>query len=206
VTQNPCQFSPEVLEVIEPLVERGERIYDPFAGHGNRLAAVCDRRGASFGGGDIEIWEPHDRRVAQADALDPYSYPTCSFTIVTSPVYQNKRCADYPNGPTPNTKVKGRRDYGIALGRALDPRNLARTTGRPARAEDYWRLHADAVKHWDERVILNVDLPISEGWQALLRDAGYTISEVIPAHTRRYGGLDNAEKRADHEVVIVANG
>jgi hypothetical protein len=193
-----------VLEVVEPLITPGERIYDPFAGHGERLAGVCDRAGAVFSGGDIEIWEPHDPRVLQADALDPHSYPQRPFTIVTSPVYQNKRCADYPNGPTPKTKTKGRRDYGIALGRALHPDNLARTTGRPARAEEYWRLHAAAVKHWDEQVILNVDLPISERWCALLIDDGYAISQVIPAYTHRYGGLDNAEKRAEHEVVIVA--
>jgi hypothetical protein len=160
--------------------------------------------GAVFSGGDIEVWKPHDARVVQANALDPLTYPPRPFTTVTSPVYQNKRCADYVNGPTPNTKVKGRRDYGIALGRALHPDNLARTTGRPARAEDYWRLHADAVKHWDERVILNVDLPIFERWQDLLIDAGYRIEQVIPAYTRRYGGLDNADKRAEYEVVIVA--
>ena len=60
------------------------------------------------------------------------------------------------------------------------------------------------MKHWGYRVILNVDLPISEGWQDLLIGRGYTIQTVIPAYTRRYGGLDNAEKRAEHEVVIEA--
>ncbi len=50
---------------------------------------------------------------------------------------------------------------------------------------------------------MNVDLPISERWQALLFDHGYRIEAVLPAYTRRYGGLSNAELRAEYEVVIV---
>lgn len=95
--------------------------------------------------------------------------------------------------------------YGIALGRPLHPDNLARTTGRPARTGAYWQGHAEAVKHWDSRVIVNVDDPINSAWQALLMEQGYRIVEVVPVRTRRYGGLDNADKRADHEVVIVAD-
>jgi hypothetical protein len=60
------------------------------------------------------------------------------------------------------------------------------------------------MKHWGYRVILNVDLPISAGWQRLLIGHGYAIQSVFPAYTRRYGGLDNADKRAEHEVVIEA--
>ena len=39
----------------------------------------------------------------------------------------------------------------------------------------------------------------------MLTEAGYIIEQVVPAHTRRYGGLDNADKRAEYEVVIVAS-
>jgi hypothetical protein len=205
VSRNPCEFSREVLEEVWPLIRPGEHIHDPFAGHGERLGRLCDEMGVSFSGGDIEVWEPHDPRIVWADALDPLSYPTRLFTIVTSPVYVNKRCADYPNGPTPNTKTRGRRDYGIALNRALHPDNLARTTGRPSNEEDYWRLHPEAVSQWDQRVILNVDEPISKRWQQILVDVGYRIEQVIPAYTLRYGGLHNAEKRAPHEDIIVAS-
>jgi hypothetical protein len=121
-----------------------------------------------------------------------------------SPVYLNKRLADYPNGPTPTTKIKGRRDYAIALGHALHADNLARATGHPSRAARYWQGHGDAVKHWGWRAIVNVDEPISVEWQDLLRNNGFVIHDVIPVFTRRYGGLANAEKRADHEVIIVA--
>lgn len=192
--------------ILAELIHPGEHVHDPFAGPGTRLGVLCDELliQATFTGTDIEVWDDHDHRVVQADARDPDAYPPAPFTIVTSPVYVNKRCADYPNGPTPTTKTKGRRDYGIALGRGLHLDNLARTTGRPKQVPAYWQGHADAVKHWGDRVIVNVDLPISERWQSLLAEHGYRITDVIPAFTRRYGGLDNAEKRAEYEVVIVA--
>jgi hypothetical protein len=68
----------------------------------------------------------------------------------------------------------------------------------------YYAAHARALRHWDDRVIVNVDEPIGDPWCRLLEQYGYRIAEVIPAYTRRYGGLNNADKRADHEVVIVA--
>ena len=62
---HPCQFSPEVLDVLAGLISPGEHVYDPFAGPGVRLGALCDELGATFSGGDIEEWEdpPHDPRV-----------------------------------------------------------------------------------------------------------------------------------------------
>jgi hypothetical protein len=203
--RHPCQFSPEILELLAALIVPGDYVFDPFAGPGTRLGALCDRLGASFAGCDIEDWPGRDPRVVRADAKDASSYPDGPFVIVTSPVYVNKRCADYRNGPTPTTKTKGRRDYGIALGRALDPENLARTTGRRSQVAAYWQGHADAVKHWRNRVILNVDEPIADGWRTLLEvDGGYTITDVFPVKTQRYGGLNNADKRAEHEVVMIA--
>jgi hypothetical protein len=202
---HPCRFSPEVLAMMAPyLPTSGHRVHDPFAGTGARLSELCDELGLAFTGGDIEDWPRHDPRVVVADALDPATYPPRPFTIVTSPVYVNKRCGDYANGPTSTTVIKGRRDYGISLGRPLDARNLARVTGRPSKAEAYWQLHGEIVGNWDSRLLLNVDLPISERWQQTLRERGYRIEVVLPAYTRRYGGLANAEKRTEHEVVIVA--
>jgi hypothetical protein len=201
---HPCQFSPEVLDILAGMISAGERVHDPFAGPGVRLGPLCDQRGAIFTGTDIEEWPGRDPRVAFADARDPARYPVGRFTVVTSPVYVNKRCADYRNGPTPTTKTKGRRDYGIALGRKLHSDNLARFTGRPLHAHLYWRGHAEAVQHWGDRVIVNVDEPIADGWCGLLNDAGYLIERVVPAYTRRYGGLANADVRAEYEVVLVA--
>jgi hypothetical protein len=204
VSNHRQQYSPEVLVELRSLIHRGEHVHDPFAGPGLRLGALCDEIGATFTGTDIEDWPGHDRRVVVGDALDGATYPTVPFTTCTSPVYVNKRCADYANGPTPQTKTRGRRDYGIALGRALHPDNLARLTGKPARAPRYWRKHAQALKFWGDRVILNCDEPICDGWMAILEDAGYSIVSLVPAITRRHRGLDNADKRAPFEVIIEA--
>ena len=206
--RHPCQYSDEVIDVLRTLIRPGEHVHDPMAGPGVRLGQLCDELGCHFTGGDIDgPWINQDLRVTVgADACDPGSYPAGEFTTVLSPTYANVRCADYKDGPTPLTKRKGRRDYALALGHALHPRNLARFTGGQSRRKTalYWQGHRDAAKHWKTRVLLNVDLPISEPWQELLREYSYTIERVIPVYTRRYGGLHNADKRADHEVVIVA--
>lgn len=204
MAKHPCPYSPEILVALDQLIQPGEHIHDPFAGTGVRLAALCDRIGATYSGCDIEVWPDHDPRVTQGDSTLASSYPGEPFTVCTSPVYLNKRLADYANGPGPNTKVKGRRDYGIALGRALHENNLARHTGRASRAAAYWRLHTEAAKHWGDRVILNVDLPISDGWMQVLAGLGYTLADPIRCDTQRYGGLANARLRAAYEVVIVA--
>ena len=123
VNRHPCQFSPEVLEVLAGIIRPGEHVHDPFAGPGLRLGRLCDQLGATFTGTDIESWPGRDQRVVAADARDPLSYPCKPFTIVTSPVYANKRCADYPYGPT--SADQGQGPAGLrycALGRALHPR------------------------------------------------------------------------------------
>ena len=198
--KHPAQYSPEVIDVLRTLIKPGDYVYDPFAGTGLRLGALCDELGCRFMGGDIEDWPGKDDRVFIADALDAKLYPQDPFIVVTSPVYQNKRLGDYCNGPTPNTKTKGRRDYGISLGRALSSKNLARVTGRKSKEADYWALHRIAVKNWPDRVIVNVDSPISARWQDLLIEAGYTALDIHKAYTRRDRGVGCA----DHEVVLVA--
>lgn len=202
---HPSQYSAEVLAILADLIPSG-RVHDPFAGTGLRLGRLCDERGAIFSGSDIEDWPGHDPRMIVADARDAVSYPAEPFVVVTSPVYGHKRLSDYPNGPTPTTKTKGRRDYGIALDRALHPDNLARTTGQAfgRNPAPYWEEHAAAVKHWGERVLLNVDQPIEAGWRRLLEEAGYRVVEVIPAYTRRNGGFIRPNKGAGFEVVVVA--
>jgi hypothetical protein len=202
--RHPCQYSPEILAVLETLILPGEHIHDPFAGPGLRLGKLCDALVVKFSGTDIEDWPGHDPRVTVGDARDPGGYPPAPFTVCTSPVYLNKRFGDYPNGPTPRTKTKGRRDYGIALGRALHLDNFARLTGRPDHADGYWQRHREAVANWGDRVLLNVDGPIADGWVGLLVECNYRIEATHLANTRRYRGLANAVVRADHEVIIVA--
>ncbi len=54
-------------------------------------------------------------------------------------------------------------------------------------------------------MLLNVDGPIAGEWVGLLVERNYCIEETVLAPTRRYRGLANADKRAEHEVVIVAS-
>jgi hypothetical protein len=202
---HPCQYSPEVIAVLDELIHPGEHIHDPFAGPGRRLGHLCDWKQATFSGTDIEEWPDHDPRVRLGDATHPASYPIfMDFTIITSPVYVNKRLADYSNGPTSSTKIKGRRDYALSLGRPLHPDNLARRTGRRSKVDAYWQGHRDAVKHWGDRVIVNVDYPIAADWARLLDVYGYRVEDPIGIPTQRYRGLANDRIRAELEVVLVA--
>lgn len=211
---HPCQYSPEVIEALRPLIRRGEWIHDPFAGTGRRLATLCDQVGANYTGCDIESWPDADSRVELGDATAHLSYPPAwypfdepapTYAIVTSPTYLNKRLCDYPEGPLETTKTKGRRDYGIALGRPLHERNLARYTGRPSRAPAYWRLHALAVRWWSDRALVNVDQPIADGWAVLLMAGGYRIEQTIPVYTRRDRSQQHTDGYAEHEVIIEAS-
>jgi hypothetical protein len=143
-------------------------------------------------------------RVVQLDARDPCGYPPGPFTIICSPVYVNKRLADYPNGPTPATKIQRRRDYALTLRRPLHRDNLARLTGRRSKVDAYWQAHRDAVTHWGDRVIVNVDYPIWAGWARLLDVYGYAVDRPILVKTQRYRGLANDQVRAEHEAVLMA--
>lgn len=210
VADHPAQFSPEVLDAIAPLIAStllspgAAHVHDPFAGLGLRLGALCDRLGITYSGADIEAWPSRDPRVMVSDSTIGVSYPPAPFVIVTSPVYfGNRISSDYVNGATPATKLAGRRAYGISLGRALDRANLARVC-RPAHEAAYYARHGAAVRHWGARAVVNVDAPMAERWADLLAAHGYAVAEPIEVRTRRLGGVANADKRASHEVVLVA--
>ena len=200
----PLKSSPEVLEVLGQLIHVGERVHDPFAGPGLRLAKVCDALDATFTGADIEAWPGGDGKFASLTPTTP-QLPTAAVHPRHQPRLRQQAVRRLRQRAHPAHKTKGRRDYGIALGRALIPANTARVTGRPGHASGYWQGHRDAVKHWDARVLLNVDGPIAGEWVGLLVERNYYIEETVLAPTRRYHGLANADKRAEHEVVIVAS-
>lgn len=205
VPAHPAEFSPEVLAALRPLLMGRPFVFDPFAGRGRRLGALCDELGIRFAGCDIEPWRDSDPRVRCADASDPESYPYGPFTVVTSPPYfGNRISSDYVNGPTPTTKTAGRRSYGISLGRALHPKNIARFC-RPGQRRDHDFAASMIVCHWDDAAIVNVDSPIADQWADVLVGAGYEVQQRIPVVTRRYRGPANSDRRADHEVVLVAS-
>jgi len=204
--KHPCTYSPEVLAVFARLIPRGTRIHDSYAGTGKKLGSLADEMDWTFSGTDLQTWpEGMDPRLVLGNATDTSTYPTEPYWQVTSPTYGNRNGGDYSRGPTPRTRLKGRRSYTLALGGLLHPENTARwTIARDA--ERYWASHAAAVSCWSGAVatLVNVDLPIVRGWEQLLIEAGFRITEVIPVYTQRHGGLANADVRPDHEVVIVA--
>jgi hypothetical protein len=131
VPVHPRQFSPEVIAALEELVAPGSHVHDPFARMGLRLAALCDRIGAVYTGTDIEDWPGRDRRVAVGDSTLVDTCPDSAFTVVTSPVYLNKRLADYANGPKSTTKTRGAGTTGLAWdGRCSPATSLATPAGR----------------------------------------------------------------------------
>lgn len=206
VPTHPARFTPAILQAIEPTLARlGLPVHDPFAGEGRRLGALCDRLGLTFTGADIEAWPERDERVAVADSRDAASYPDGPFVVVTSPPYFGNRIStDYANGPTPTTKTAGRHSYGISLGRGLADANLARLC-RPTRQAEHDAFAAAIVQWWPQHVIVNVDSPIAEQWEAILASAGYTIVQRLDIVTPRLGGgLAGATKRASAERILLA--
>jgi hypothetical protein len=162
---------------------------------------VCDRIDARFTGTDADTYCGSDARVIAGDARDAVTYPFCPFVVVTSPVYLNRISTDYLEGPTPNTKPHGRRSYGMSLGCALSPNNLARVCRSPER---YYAEHGEAVRHWDHLAVVNVPEAMRAGWCDLLERHGYTIARVVEVATPGYGYGANVRKGARLEVVIVA--
>jgi hypothetical protein len=106
-------------------------------------------------------------------------------------------------GPTATTTRNGRRACGISLGRALHLDNLERVC-RPGHKAAYYDGHGRAVRRWREHVVVNVDAPLRNDWCALLAAQVYSIHAVHEVRTRPYRVPANSDKRADHEVVIVA--
>jgi hypothetical protein len=203
VEKHPCTYSIQVLAIFKRLIPRGSRVHDPYAGPGYKMGAMADEMEWIFTGTDLENWpEGRDLRVVQGDARDPGTYPTDPDAYVaTSVTYGNRNGSDYNLGPTPKTKLKGRRSYTLALGHVLHPDNTARF-----RADDprYWGEHAVAVKLWPDHVVLNCDLTIAKRWVRLLEDHRYAIVQVEKAYTKRHRGLSNDQIRAEYELVMLA--
>lgn len=216
---HPARFTTEILEVIADRIAPGTRVHDPFAGTGERLGALADRRGYIFSGTEIEPEFIVDPRVVQGDATDPDTYPTDEHVNVTSPAY--------PNGMSDNFVAKDptkRNTYRAALhrilghDRPLHPRNLGQYGYRPGRkvAEKkaaYWRIADAAVACWTAGTVFvdvkdfihsgDVVEPVVDPWAELLERHGYRIVERVNVGTsgNRFGA--NRE-RVDHEVILVA--
>lgn len=184
-------------------------------------------------GTELEQVFIHDHElVVQGNALDISTYPParglgCGRTVIaTSPVY--------PNGMADHHRPKDaskRYTYLVsAITRTDDPNyelhadNMARFgyrgTKRGGSAKTrkmYWELAVGAINTWlkagVEAVVLNVSdfehskgttEPLVDDWAQQLHAAGYTDQLPFPVGTSRMRNGANAERRASHEVVILA--
>lgn len=211
--RHPAEFTPAILDTLAPVIERyGLPVFDPFAGVGLRLGALCDSVGVRFAGVDLEDWPGADPRVARGDATDPNAYASEPVLLVTSPTYGNGL-----NDHFRPREGSRRLTYRTSLGRDLHERNTGRHGLRGGHKSwgRYWGLHGDAVALWSALglpVVLNVKAFIHRGrvvdlpgqWADLLAGYGYGVSErlEVPCPGYRFGS--NRGARVPTEAVLLA--
>lgn len=214
VANHPAQFTDSIIQELGVLIPAhlpspSHAVYDPFAGVGVRLGALCDRLGVEFSGGDLEEWPGADPRVAaRADATAAWTYPRRPFVVVTSPTYNNG-----VNDHFRPRDASRRLTYRSRLGRELHPNNTGRYSGRSSKAGEvaYWRLTREAVKHWPDTVLVNVKdsiragevYPLVEMWSDCLgSEFGYEVSHhPVGCPGWRFGS--NSGERVEAEVILV---
>lgn len=210
-----AQFSPEIVHVIEKLLQTFEieHVHDPFAGPGARLGELCRRLGMTFSGAEIEESFIVDPGVIHADSTQPDSYPWYGnprglgrTAVVTSPVY--------PNGMADHHEAKDeseRKTYRSAVtenegrDRELHPNNMGRygyrntkrleSGGRSVKRKTFWRIAEECVTNWHpaDLVIVNVSdfisakeiEPFTEDWMVLMERHGWFPLKVGQVGTQR---------------------
>ncbi len=213
---HPAQFSPEILDVIAPIVVKwGLPVHDPFAGPGARLGRLCDEHGLAFTGTEIEAPFIEDHRVQPGDSTMPLTYPGRPYAIVTSPAYPNGM-ADHFRARDDSERHTYRQARAAIVGddAPLADNNMGRWGVRAGRRAfgRHMAIANRCVRWWPDRAIVNVSdfimagdrFPLVEHWGLLLIRHGYVTEEMIPVVTRRQRNGANAEARVDHEVVLVA--
>lgn len=210
---NPARYSESVINALRDLIQRysepSDIVFDPFAGEGRRLGALCDELGRVYAGSDLVKWANQDPRVEVADSTLPGTYPEHAFIVVTSPTYSN----GMNDGFIPRDTSR-RMTYTVAAGERLAETNTGRWSGRAGKTGErrYWEIHRDCVKHWPTTAIVNVKdsirakrvYPCVQMWCHLLGEQGYDIIERVecPVPSNRFG--QNHEARLDHEAILIA--
>lgn len=203
-----------IAHVIEAMIAAAPPemlVFDPYAGQGIVLEGICEHLGRAVDGIDIEAgadgYGYRNTRpwVRQGNAADPACYPSEPFVVATSPPYTNRVSIDYRSGPTPATKLNGRRSYGTSLGRPLHPDNIARLVDRNG-SDAFFAELGEVFKLWGHHAILNVDFPMGDRCLELLSNAGFDTYLIVDVTTPRARGFANSDidDRPDHEIVIAA--
>lgn len=204
---HPARYTAALVPVFADILDGYDRVLDPFAGTGQRLAALAETH--ELVGIELEPeWANVSEWVQQGNALD-LPFPDDSFdAICTSPTYGN-RLADHHNASDPES----RRSYTHDLGRQLHADN----SGAMQWGDEYRSFH-DAA--WCEAVrvlgpgglfVLNIKDHIRNGkrqyvsgWHVttLIRLGLEYLYEVpVDAPSMRAGA--NSEARIGSEMVYV---
>ena len=214
--EHPARWSRTIIDALTPILTSWRLpVHDPFGGTGERLGYLCDTLGLAFSGTEIEPEFIVDQRVRPGDSTDAASYPTGKYCVVTSPTYPNGM-SDHFQARDGSKRHTYRQALATNLGydRPLDDHNMgAYGIRRGGRSEaKYWQLADSAVKHWPDRVVVNVSdfisnhvcYPLVAKWEDLLQAHGYTADDVIKVATPRQRHGANGAARVDAEAVIVA--
>lgn len=202
-----------IVEALGRVLDDTLPVFDPFAGVGVRLGALCDTLNVQFSGVDLEVWADSDPRVRVGDATNPDIYPLGPFRVVTSPTYGNGL-----NDHHEPRDMSTRYTYRVALGGPLHRNNTGRYGIRGGRKawHRYWRISGAAIACWAAReapAVVNVkafihnhqvvDLP--RLWETALLVHGYRLTQrvEVPVTGIRHGA--NHDRRIDHEVILVAD-
>jgi hypothetical protein len=213
---HPSRFHPAILEAMAPTLRKWALpIHDPFAGTGQRLAALAASLDLTFTGTELEAPFIVDSSVAQGDATKRESYPDWEHCVATSPVY--------PNGMTDHFHARDNsRRYTYRQARAaitgrdepLHGNNMGRYGPRGGRQAEfaYWLLAERSLRWWPERVLVNVkDCYLDhklynavDRWRIVLACAGYTVTKTM-VETPGMNDRAAADKTwIGHEAILVA--
>lgn len=212
LTEHPAKFSPEIMDRLRRVLTIEQRrlgrspwVLDPFAGVGRVHQLVP--AGTTIGVELERRWADCHRRTMQGNVLGlPFADGTFD-VVATSPCYGN-RMADHHDAKDGSK----RRTYRHAYGEELHPDNAGTLQWGPA----YRAFHVAA---WAEVVrclrpgglfALNVSDHIRDdryrhvvAFHALaLGRLGLEWEDDWPVYTGRMKHGENAEARADHEVVL----
>ncbi len=211
--RHPAKYSDALLMHLLNAAEGYERILDPFAGTGKIGALKALGHIGSIHANDLEKeWlapNLHGCDVVTFQDAEFLDYPPEYFdAIVTSPTYGN-RMADHHKAKDGSRRVT----YTHCLGRPLHPEN----TGAMHFGDRYCDKHARIYAHLNQllrpggRWVVNVSNFIRAGvevdvvsWtEKTLNALGLQTVEIIAVKTPRMGFGANAEKRVDHEHIII---
>lgn len=186
MSQHPARYSQAIIDRFAEILLGHwpdwfgrPKLFDPFAGTGERLAELAQRTGFDYGGVEIEEWcivAPH---IDQGDATAWESYPPARhpleyghghWLVITSPVYPNGM-ADAHLARDGSPRKNYRKAKAEATGdeeAALHHNNMGgfgyRGTKRPeeggksTKRAEYWRIAQESVRWWGtaELVLVNV--------------------------------------------------